>query len=249
MEQLSSLSLVLRPTSPPDREVMSWSTGPYLQGALMERVDAEYASTLHRLPFNPYSQYCVWEGDALLWRVSALTREASARILDPLRGLERIEVRRANATFEVVKATQETLPVKALVDRVREAGPPRVRVRFATPTAFKSQGSYVIMPSVRLMLQNLLMHYGQVYDENKEGFAETVEYVDAHARISSYNLRSSYFDNVGGGRRIPAFVGTATVSLRGPDMACGLARMLLEFGEFAGVGVKTSMGMGGFTIL
>lgn len=250
MQQLSSLTLVLKPTEALERSQRSGSLGPYLQGALMERVDAGYAALLHELPFNPYSQYCYWEGESLVWRINALTNEASSHIIEPVRRLDVVEIKAMRASLEVTKTSLETLSLSALTGSVNEPGEDKLRVRFVTPTSFKSQGSYVIMPSVRLVLQNLLMHYGQVYDNNKEGYAETVEYVDRHMRILSYNLRSSYFGHIAGGRqRIPAFVGTMTLGLRGPDMTAGLARMLLRFGEYAGVGIKTSMGMGGLRIL
>lgn len=249
-EQLSMLTMVLKPATGMDRFRQSRSLGPNLQGVLMEHIDKEYASVLHQLPFNPYSQHCMWEGNELVWRVNALTHEAAASVIDPIRKLEKVTVRGAGTTFEVAKTSLETLSLKSLLGGINEPGEDKVSVRFVTPTSFKSRGSYVIMPSVRLMLQNLLMHYGQVYDSNKEGYSETIEYVDQYVRILSYNLRSCYFGNVAGGqRRIPAFVGTMTLGLRGAEMTAGLVRMLLRFGEFAGVGIKTSMGMGGFRIV
>lgn len=216
----------------------------------MEKVDASYAALLHQLPFNPYSQYCRWEGENLVWRVNALTTEAGAHIIEPLRDAESIELRAVHMSYEVTKTSLETMSLKSLTSTVGEPGEEKMSVRFVTPTAFRSRGSYVIMPSVRLILQNLLMHYGQVYDNNKEGYEETIDYVDQHVRILSYNLRSRYFDHVAGGQnRVPAFVGTMTLGLRGPQMTMGLARMLLRFGEYSGVGIKTSMGMGGFRCL
>ena len=137
-----------------------------------------------------------------------------------------------------------------MLDTVNVPGEQKVRVQFITPTAFKSRGLYAIMPTMKLILQNLLMHYGQVYDNNKEGYEETIDYAEQCTRILAYNLHSNYFGNISGGsKRIPAFVGTMTIGLRGPEMATGLVRMLLRFGEYAGVGIKTSMGMGGFKCL
>ena len=247
-ERLSSLTLCLRPTTPIEESRRREPLGPYLQGFLMEHIDSGYASYLHQLPFNPYSQYCRWDKDELVWRVSALTREAGERILVPLRSVDVVELRAAGMALEVTRSSQETIGLKSIADKVAEPCGRKVRVRFVTPTSFKSAGDYVIMPSVRLVVQNLLMHYGQVYEDNKEGYAETVEYVDRQVRVTSYDLRSNYFGNVGGGRRLPAFTGRMTLDLRGPQMAVGLVRMLLAFGEFSGVGIKTSMGMGGLVV-
>lgn len=260
MQQISSLTLVLKPTSrssdqqdkpPQQRSLQPNSLGPYLQGALMEHVDAAYAGMLHQLPFNPYSQYCsAGEGNTLVWRVNALTSEAAEHVLAPLQKLDAIEIRSAHTTYEILKSTQETTNLKVLLDGIYEPGETKVKVQFLTPTAFKSQGSYVFMPTVRLMLQNLLMHYGQVYESSKEGDEETIAFIDQHTRILAYSLQSRYFAHVAGSdKKIPAFVGTATLGLGGPATVSGLVRMLLKFGEYAGVGIKTSMGMGGFKCL
>ena len=242
--------MTLTPDGPVDGLKQRNDLGPLLQGALMERVDAGYAALLHQLPFNPYSQYCFWEEGSLVWRISALTDDAASYIIEPARQLDSLEVRSARLRFEVAKTSLDTLNIESLLKDVGQAGPDKLRLQFLTPTAFKSQGRYVNIPSVRLILQNLLMHYGQVYDNNKEGYEETIEYVDQHVRVLSYSLRSSSFGHIaGGGRRIPAFVGSMTLGLRGNEMTAGLSRMLLRFGEYAGVGIKTSMGMGGIRLL
>lgn len=247
MQQLTSLSLTLKPVVPLDRSKQSKNLGPYLQGALMEQVDTVYAAYLHQLPFNPYSQFCYWNAENLIWKVNALTNEAATQIVEPIRRLNSVFLKGIGTQFEVLKSSQETMGLKMLTDIVNEPSPTKVHIRFVTPTAFKSRGAYVMMPSVRLIAQNLLMHYGQVYDDNKEGYEETVDFIDRNVRILSYNLRSHYFDQAANGNnRIPAFIGSATLGLRGPDLSVGLVRMLLKFGEYAGVGIKTSMGMGGF---
>ncbi len=249
-QRITALSLVLKPTDLPSGAppLRPDALGPYLQGALMEHTDTAYAQLLHQLPFNPYSQYCFKDSDGnLVWRISALTDEAAAYIIEPMRNAGPITVRSQKLTLEPLKSTLETLDLKALLEAIRQEGDRRQRVRFVTPTAFKSQGDYVFMPSVRHIFQNLLMHYSQVYEGSKEIDVDTVAYIDQHVRITSYNLHSQYFAYASGeGKRIPAFMGTLTLSIGGPATMGGLVRMLLKFGEYAGVGVKTSMGMGAF---
>lgn len=226
--------------------------GPFLQGVLMESVDRGYAEALHSLSFNPYSQYCYREsaGEALVWRVNALTDEAAEHIVAPLQALDFVNVRRYGVKLAVLRKTTETLSIKSFTDIIREdVGEnrrPKVHVRFMTPTAFKCQGQYVFMPTVRLILQNILMHYSQVYEGNNDVDAETLSYFDQHVRIASYNLRSCYFAHAAGeGKKVPSFTGSLTLSMSGPPTLVGLVRMLLRFAEYSGVGIKTSMGMGG----
>lgn len=248
-QRITALSLVFKPTDLLQGAFLQPEVlGSCLQGVLMEHIDTAYARLLHQLPFNPYSQYCSKDSDGnLVWHINALTDEAAAYIIEPMRTIDSITVRSRKLTLEPLKSTLETLDLKGLLDVIRQEGDRKQKVRFVTPTAFKSQGDYVFMPSVRHMFQNLLMHYSQVYEGSKEVDADTVAYINQHVKITSYNLRSQYFAYASGeGKRIPAFIGTLTLSIGGPVTMVGLVRMLLKFGEYAGVGVKTSMGMGAF---
>ena len=248
MQQLMSLSMKLQlADSGKERfpQVCPW--GPFLQGVLMEAIDSDYASTLHASPFNPYSQYCRGgdvEGE-LLWTVSTLTNEAADQIIAPLMKLEEVKLHRAGKTFAVVQRRLASQPVDVLSKGIFEEGSSRMKIDFLTPTAFKSQGDYVFMPTVRHICQSLLMRYSYLYNGSGEIDEETLSYIDAHTKIVSYRLNSHYFAHAaGGGKKIPAFMGSVTFGLGGGSAAAGLVRMLAEFGEFSGMGIKTSMGMG-----
>lgn len=253
MQHITTLSLTLRPSS--DKDLSSGqiaSLGPFFQGALLEKTNEEYVKWLHAQPFNPYSQYsCKDQSGNVVWRVNALNDEAAEYLIEPLRkGVDAIVLRSVPEQFEVIQSSMDVVSQKSLLSIVAEENPNKVKVRFATPTAFKSKGSYVIVPSPRLVFQNLLMHYSNVYEGDKEIDAETIEYIEQHVQIISYDLRSQYYSNIAkDGRKVPAFVGSMTLMINGPAAMLGLARMLLKFGEYSGVGIKTSMGMGGFVCL
>ena len=44
--------------------------------------------------------------------------------------------------------------------------------------------------------------------------------------------------------KIPAFIGKITIKLTGTKTMTNFANMLFEFGEYSGIGIKTSLGMG-----
>ncbi len=249
MRKITTLAMTLRPSGPFEATASKANAlAPYLQGALLERVDAQYAGLLHQLPFNPYSQYCILANDgSIVWKVTALSDEAAQFLIEPLRSLEEVHLRAVGTSFSVSSTTLESLDIKCLLDSIYEDGPSKVKLQFLTPTAFKSRGSYVIMPTPRLIFQNLLMHYSQVYEGSKEIDADTVDFIEQNVHVCSYNLQSRYFEHVAPhGKKIPAFIGAMTLSIGGPQSMTGLARMLLKFGTYAGMGIKTSMGMGGF---
>lgn len=221
--------------------------GPYLQGVLMEHLDQTYVSYLHTQSFNPYSQYCypARNSNELIWYIHALTNEATEHIIRPMQGVGSFYVKGIDMAFPVKRSIVETTELKYLTDLIRDDSTERSSVTFLTPTSFKSAGSYTFMPSVRLMLQNLLMRYSRIYEGNKEVDEETIRYMEQSVHIVSYDLQSQYFPHISRDYKIPAFVGHVVLKCRGPQPLVGLVRMLLKFGEYAGIGIKTSMGMGG----
>lgn len=252
MQHVTTIDLLLSPTGDAVQVKDADLLGPFFQGVLMELIDSEYAGYLHQLPFNPYSQYVLEEesGNKLRWRVSALNDEAADQLLRVLQETSVINLRARGVALEVDGLKIEQIPLIRLTDILHEQHDSRMSVRFLTPTAFKSKGEYIIMPSPRLIFQNLLMRYEQTYSGSKEIDFETIDYLDSHTRISSYSLRSRYFTNIGGtSNKIPAFVGRMTLHFSGPQAVTGLARMLLLFGSYSGIGIKTSMGMGAVEIV
>lgn len=247
-QQLAATTLTLRPVGGKTfTSAQAGSLGPYLQGVLMEHIDSGYAGWLHTQPFNPYSQYCLAGPDegTLVWRINTLTEEAFRQIVLPIQRVREFELHAAGLTLEVESLTMSLLSQKTLADAVDVGREGRMKIEFVTPTAFKRAGEYVFMPDVHSVFQNLLMRYRQVYEGNDEVDEETLKDLEQHTKILSYRLRSSYFGHVASKTRIPGFLGSVALGVRGPQRVCGLAAMLVQFGEYAGVGIKTSMGMGG----
>lgn len=246
MEHITRLSLSLVPESRKSFSAAhAASFGPMLQGALMENVDGAYADSLHVSAFHPYSQYCVpREGGGVAWVINALKDEAAEHIVNPLSKVDSVVLRGVGEKFTVERKTMESIPVNQLLARLQDDCAPKRRIRFLTPTAFKTRGEYAIMPNARLVFQNLLMRYNQVYAGEGEVDEETILYMEQHTKITAYNLRSRYFSHSAGKAKIPAFVGDVSFGIAGAQSMRGLAGMLFCFGEYAGVGIKASMGMG-----
>ena len=252
MEHITTLSLHLKSASEGGRPRLraEW-LGPFLQGFLMEHTDSDYAALLHASTANPYSQYCCSpDGAELVWKVCALTDEAASYLVDPIARIDEVKLHAVNETFLVQKAEIETLGVDKIIGLLSEECPPKHRIRFVTPTSFKSRGEYMIMPSTRLIFQSLFMRYSQVYAGDNEVDGDTIDYISSHSRISSYNLHSMYYPiSADKKTKIPAFAGETALSISGKQPLQGLANMLLTFGEYAGIGIKTSMGMGGVRMI
>ena len=71
---------------------------------------------------------------------------------------------------------------------------------------------------------------------------ETLEALVEQSEIVRYRLQTIPFplEKI----KITGFVGNICIHVKGPETMARYIRMLLEFGEFSGVGIKTGMGMG-----
>jgi CRISPR-associated endoribonuclease Cas6 len=247
---LASLSLTLDADAKDLRDkhrLNAWDLGPLLQGALMEKVSPALAAQLHQLPFNPYSQYCCPAGERLAWTVSALSPEAHDGIIQPLSKAESIHIRKLGLELKVLDGQQALLSRADLTAMIHKCSARRHKLQIMTPASFKRSGAYQILPDLHLLLQNLLMHYSQVYEGSKEADQETVGYLAEHVKIVQYSLSSRSFKLADAS--IPAFMGNLTLDVGGPAPMAGLVAMLLRFATYSGIGIKTAMGMGGIRLL
>jgi len=119
----------------------------------------------------------------------------------------------------------------------------RLKVTFLTPTSFKQDGRYVIFPTVRLIFQSLMMKFDKSSSDMEVFGKDILETFENYTEITMYKLRSTYFHL--DGTKIPAFIGDITITVKGPAQLVNLANLLLKFGTYSGVGIKTGIGMGG----
>ena len=75
---------------------------------------------------------------------------------------------------------------------------------------------------------------------------ETLAHLVEHTILDRYNLHSANFST--DGVKIKSFVGNMTYYIKGPAPLVNIANMLYDFAQYAGLGAKTSMGMGGISI-
>jgi CRISPR-associated endoribonuclease Cas6 len=122
-----------------------------------------------------------------------------------------------------------------------------VIIKFQTPTAFKVSGEYVNFPTPHLVMQSLLNKWNKAMPQSSLEEAEVLQELEKNVRIAKYELKSTMFAMKM--VQLPAFVGVATLKLSGSEPFVRILNMLLAFGEFSGVGIKTSLGMGGVEIL
>ena len=220
--------------------------GSLLHGFIMENIDKDYASYLHKSMLHPYSQYIISSGEKVEWVVNTLDVETKKHILDILKSKKEIYLRHKEKTLQIISCNEQELKYDDLVKMYYIKDSKRqFKIRFLTPTSFKQNGKYCIFPTTRLIFQSLMMKFDNAA-VNMEIFSKDIlEDFENCTEIIRYNLRSTFFHLEG--VKIPAFIGEVIINVRGPQQLSNLANMLIEFGTYSGVGIKTGMGMGGIS--
>lgn len=120
---------------------------------------------------------------------------------------------------------------------------PQVPLVFESPTAFRSQGRTTVFPLPRLVFGSLMSrwnHYAPFpLDE------DLIDVLDAEIDVDRYDLKTQ-MQNFGRYQLQIGFVGQCTFGAR-KDVEAEVVwcmRLLAQFAFFAGVGYRTTMGMG-----
>jgi len=246
---LGSVKITLMP---PAGQKLLWHFGSLFHGYLMEIVLPSLAQKLHRQGLKPYSQHLEQSADGnWLWQINSLTNEAWEGICLPLLDpeIDKIVIRDKNWVLKIIqKEAASLITYNELVKMfyLEGGGSRQQRVKFLTPASFKSDGLYVNLPQLNLIYQSLSNRFDAFAGEFATNDPDALEHIVRHTLISNYKLKSAVFALEG--VYIPSFVGEMNLKIKGPEMLANLANLLLYFGNWSGVGIKSSLGMGALKV-
>lgn len=220
-------------------------------GVLMELLEKDTVAWLHKGQMNPYAQYIQYNNDIgkIQWIISTTTEEAYKKIICPL----------MESSEAGIYLAYHDLHLKILEKNISSVGKDiflqdqyfgnydrYFKVQFITPVSFKSKGKYMNYPTLHWIFQSLMKKHDFVNDDNKIYDEEVLGSLEQNCVISNYKLRSTYFYLEG--VKISSFLGNITICVKGNQSIVNLVNYLLAFGEYTGVGIKTSMGMGAMKV-
>lgn len=226
-------------------EPLTFQKSSAFQGALLEQVDPVYAEELHQQQMRPYSQYVTrWQNENI-WTVCTLTDEAYEKIIEPLMkpAFSQVYIKNGNIDAEILSKELHSQSSGDLLNSfLNQRAARSTKIEVLTPTAFKQAGHYCVLPDVRLIFQSLMNRFSLISDEYSMIDEETLEQLEEMTYVTGYRLRTTGFslEKV----RMPGFIGTFTIRTNGPETMARYVRMLLSFGEYSGIGIRTAMGMG-----
>jgi len=225
---------------------ISYNWGSLFHGMFMELLPEDIAAVFHDNCMHPYSQYIIsMTGNMVDWHIGLLGSNISDEIARTVSSLSRFELKHKNAVFDVTAVEHEKESEHDLYKRFFTGDMPgrRYELEFLTPCTHKSAGSYMLFPSPKHIIQSLIMRFSAFSEAYSFDDSEAIEQIISHTHISSYQLRSSRYHLEGTG--ITGYTGRIILSISGPEQLARLAGMLLSYSEYAGIGIKTSLGMGG----
>lgn len=241
------LRLIEIPLTFPDQVRFHSSMGSIFHGAIMELIDPDSAALYHYMTLRPYSQSLYWDGarKTAIWRIGTLTDEAYTRLVEPLQNRDTLWLtqKQCEVRLHPMEMKQVTSFEKLSKEAVQaESAPIGAEWQFMNVVSFKQNGRYVILPDMRLIYQSLLQRWNTFSDSVKVEDDDLIDQLTDHCRLTKYQLQSSVFSV--NGSTIYGCHGWQRIGFFGYDMLKRLQGMLTAFAPFAGVGVKTALGMG-----
>jgi len=123
----------------------------------------------------------------------------------------------------------------------------RVRLRFLSPTSFRSREMHHPLPDPLLVYQSWLNRWNEFAPGESRINVALLDVVAAHVAVGRYDLRTEMVD-LGGNRKAVGFVGSVQYNVVRAGMIGSewLRRLnlLADYAAFCGTGHKTAHGMG-----
>ena len=225
-----------------DNKEIDYKNSSNLQGVIMENIDNEYADILHTQGYNPYSQYVYTKDNKVIWCINTLDEKAYDDKFNEF------TIKNRETPIKVIeKRLQKKSKNSFLEEFYNVKGDKYYNIQFITPTSFKSNGRYMIFPDLRLMYKSLMKKYSAASTDMDMYDEDTLERLIESSEITRYRLQSTVFPLEG--VVIPSYKGSLSIRLNGNDTISRYARLLFSFGEYSGIGIKSSIGMGALKLL
>lgn len=202
-----------------------YSWGYALYSAFLEQLEVKNAKDIHEgLYFNQYITPEKW----------IINLETDYDFNDTY------FLHKYNTHIRLLDQHIENITEQELADKylVNEPYKKRIRLYFETPTTFKQAGEYVLYPTTDLIMQSLTNKWNDFADR-----FVLEDMVWDNCKISRYNLRSALYHLKGA--KIQGFTGYVDILFWGSESMIRLGNLICGFAKYSGIGIKTTLGMGG----
>ncbi len=211
---------------------------------LLSRAPSEKGEELHLQGIKPISQ-AICRGDTpdtVYWTVSLLTTETAEIFCPILDKADAAPLHCRSICFE--GKTKETIKDAHTLLHRSEAlrGKNRFAMQILSPASFRQAQRYVIYPQESLILQSLVQRWGLCFPELALDDADAMRALEQGIHIADYHLRTLRYSLKHA--RIPSFQGRIILEAHLPVPLLEMLNVLYCFAPYAGIGIKTALGMG-----
>ncbi|WP_164711937.1 CRISPR-associated endoribonuclease Cas6 [Staphylococcus debuckii] len=214
----------------------------------MENLSDESAEFIHHLSYSPLKQRLIFENDETYWEIVCLEDGIAEEVLKFVSLQTSVYLKYHDLKIDLLNFNVERVDVKKLLDKTfsKEKLSRTIKLKIITPMSFKSSGQYDIFPDLRKLFRSIMLQYDAFFESYEMYDRETLSFLTDNIKIIDYQLWSTKFHLEG--VRIPSFKGNLIIKINGPLPFLQLVHFLIEFGEYTGAGIKTSLGMGKFNV-
>lgn len=216
-----------------------------LYAALLERAPTAFATELHRDGVTPVSQFLDCRDGMMCWTVNLLGEQCEECLSPVLDKVKPYYLHREQLNLVPVSIKKSHIAGVEELFSLAEKQKDNICLEFVTPTAFKRKGKYYNLPDTELIFHNLVQKWNAtltecpIEDEDSAG----VDTMAAGFICESFHLHSSRYYLKG--HPISGFEGTMVLRNQLHGFHRQLADTLLVFAGYSGIGIKTTLGMGG----
>lgn len=219
-----------------------------MHGAIMEAIPKRYAEELHKQGLKPYSQHIKHESNGrVIWVVNALDNQAAELLIPNVsKALNKgLYLQKKDCDIVCLEQSVEEVAIKSLFeDSYVTLDYGRIHnLTFVTPLGIKIKGRYEVYPDLRYIFRNLMQRFDMITDEYKIYDKDALNHLVDHCHIIDYKLRTTRYHLEG--TKIPACLGRMVVKVDGSEVMNNLVHLLFTFASYSGIGIKTTLGMGG----
>ena len=217
-----------------------------LYGWLMSQLSTEFGDQMHLQGEHPIAHFLCFspEKQSLIWTFNLLN-DTARQVISPI-----LESAKEIPLHELVLPVPEVhvspaVSAEEIIHAGRSCSENRAKMIFLSPCAFKQAGRYAIFPQENLLLQSLIAHWNSAFPEYALTDPDALQALQQGLHIVDYNLHTTRY--LLKETRIPSFLGNVTIEAHLAPSLLELWNALLSFAPYGGIGIKTTLGMGGTT--
>ena len=216
---------------------------------LLESLPEDIGDQLHNEQYNPFSQYLYYDRDSKqnVWVINVLDSRITGSVAELLEKTKSATIDEGEISLKIT-AQKAVNNVSELVEQAKASTEDTTfsKLSLPVPTSFKVAGRYSIFPTGKLILQSLVNRWNTCFTDYVLDDEDAFFMLEQNLHIVDYNLRSTRFFLKG--TKIPGFMGDLVMHARLPAPMMEIWKLLLLFAPYSGIGIKTTLGMGGVKI-